>query len=103
MSEDLLTVPYQSAAAWRLHEGESHLNALDAASVSIALDGIQAITGILLQHEIDTKCDSPDRLRLGNATLTGLLGAVASCAEMIEMKVGAGADRATRARNGGAK
>ena len=96
--------PYHDTRASRLDEGPAVLNNWEAASIAGAVSGIQAITGILLQHCADAECDGDDLLRLSGASVGGLLEAVGGMAELIGLRLGCGTSRAqqTPVQGGGA-
>ena len=51
--------------------------------------GIQVISGILLQHQLDAEFDGGDELlRLNSASVCGLLEAVNGLAELVELRLG---------------
>lgn len=93
MSDERLTLMHPTAASWRRDAGPVLLHNIEAADVSIAVSGIQSIVGVLIQHHVDADCDGDACLRLGTHTLVGLNEAIAACAELIEMKMAAGAAR----------
>jgi hypothetical protein len=93
MIDHTLSVPHQRPHYWRLHEGPAHLNQHDAAHVSMAIAGIQTITAVLLQREIDTECTGDACLRLGSVTTTGLLDALSCCTELMDIKLTAATHR----------
>lgn len=96
--------PYHDTRAARIHEGPAVLTNWEAASIAGAVSGIQAITGILVQHCADAECDGDDLLRLNGASVGGLLEAVNGMAELIELRLGCAASRArqTQGQGGGA-
>ncbi len=93
--------PYCTPTKSRIHEGPATLTAQGAASISGAVQGIQSITGILLAHEVGTQCDGDDVLRLSNPSVCGLLHLVGALAELIELRLGEGANRAQKAQRQG--
>lgn len=93
---EYLTVEHQHPVGWRKAEGASSMSESETAAISMALSGIQAITAVLMQREIDAPLDGKGCLRLGNITTTGLLEAVSCCAQLIEAQLTAGTHRAAK-------
>lgn len=86
--DDFLTVAYSHAADWRRDDcGTPTLSDAEAANATMALSGIQAITAVLMQREVDADCDGPACLRLSTVTTVGLLEAISTCAEMVDMQL----------------
>lgn len=89
--------PYHDTRASRLTQGHTQLTDWDAASIAGAVNGIQVITGILLQHQFDTEFDSGDELlKLNSASVSGLLEAVNGLSELVELRLGFGVSRVLR-------
>ena len=63
----------------------------DRATADMALNGIQTLTAILMQREVDTECEGPGLLVLSAPVACGLLEAVASCARLVELTIDRGA------------
>lgn len=93
-SDDFLTVAHPHAADWRRDDcGTPTLHEYEAARATMALSGIQAITAVLMQREVDIDCDGPACLRLSANTVVGLLDAISSCADAAEMQLQAAISR----------
>ena len=81
--------PFHSTNVSRIREGHAQLNDWDTASIAAAANGIQVISGILLQHQLDAEFDGGDELlRLNSASVCGLLEAVNGLAELVELRLG---------------
>ena len=55
----------------------------DRATADMALNGIQTLTAILMQREVDTECEGSSLLVLSAPVACGLLDAIASCAALV--------------------
>lgn len=86
--------PYHNTNVSRIRQGHAQLNDWDTASIAAAANGIQVISGILLQHQLDAEFDGGDELlRLNSASVCGLLEAVNGLAELVELRLGFGVSR----------
>lgn len=94
-----LSVPFQRPHQWRGDSGSVTLRGDAVAQVAQAVEGIQAITSLLMQREVDRE-NPPEcgGLVLGSITVCGLLDAIASCAELVSLKV---EEPATRPKSNG--
>lgn len=80
--------PYHNTNVSRIRQGHAQLNDWDTASIAAAANGIQVISGILLQHQLDAEFDGGDELlRLNSASVCGLLEAVNGLAELVELRL----------------
>ena len=94
--------PFHSTNVSRIREGHAQLNDWDTASIAAAANGIQVISGILLQHQLDAEFDGGDELlRLNSASVCGLLEAVNGLAELVELRLGFGVSRVLRQKTHG--
>lgn len=93
--------PFHDTGVSRLNDGPAVLNEWEAASISGAVCGIQAIAGLLLHHEACTESDGDDLLQLNSASVGGLLEAMGGLAELIDLRLREGATRAQKAQRQG--
>lgn len=77
------SVPFPSPEAFRADNTGAALSKFDRARVDAALNGIQTLTAILMQRELDTECEGPGLLVLSAPVARGLLDAIASCAALV--------------------
>lgn len=88
-----LSVPHDRVCYWGAAEGAAHIRAEEVGAVAMATQAIEAITGMLYQHAIDLDegvCKAEAALKLSSTTTTGLLSALACCAELIDHKIAEG-------------
>lgn len=85
------SVPFHTPESSRTEEGGRALNKFDRATADMALNGIQTLTAILMQREVDTECEGAGLLVLSAPVACGLLEAVASCARLVELTIDRGA------------
>ena len=63
--------------------GGCTLDKFNRTKVDMALSGIQTLTAILMQRELDTEGEGPGLLVLSAPVARGLLDAIASCAALV--------------------
>lgn len=74
---------------FRFHEGDSatFLDHQAVARVNVACGAIQTLTAVLMQREVDAECMSNPTLTMSGQVATGLMEALACCAELIHTTV----------------
>jgi len=77
------SVPFHTPEASRTEEGGRALNKFDRATADMALSGIQTMSALLMQREVDTECEGSSLLVLSAPVACGLLDAIASCAALV--------------------
>ena len=79
----ITTVPFHTPEEFHMEEGSCTLDKFKRSKVDMALSGIQTLTAILMQREVDTECEGPGLLVLSAPVACGLLDAIASCAALV--------------------
>ena len=77
------TVPFRSPEEFHMEEGGYTLDKFKRAKVDMALSGIQTLTALLMQRELDTEGEGPNLMVLSAPVACGLLDAIASCAALV--------------------
>ena len=78
------SVPFPSPEAFRADNTGAALSKFDRARVDAALNGIQTLTAILMQREVDSDCEGAGLLVLDSRVACGILDAIGSCARLVE-------------------
>mgnify|MGYP001168294665 FL=1 len=81
------SVPFPSPEAFRADNTGAALSKFDRARVDMALNGIQTLTAILMQREVDSDCEGAGLLVLDSCVACGILDAIGSCARLVEATI----------------
>lgn len=77
------SVPLSYPEAFHMEDGAYTLDKFNRSKVDMALSGIQTLSALLMQREVDTECEGPGLLVLSAPVACGLLDAIASCAALV--------------------